>query len=110
VGEGEDVSHDVFPEEQVEVEEMRRRQARRSRGEDARQEKGDGQDEHEEEEVRTEEEEKSMWNRKTDVVAIDRGKKILYLLEFKRRTDQRADFKKRATARAEKHMKMLWEH
>jgi hypothetical protein len=44
VGEREDVSHDVFPEEQVEVEEMRRRQARRSRGEDARQEKGDGQD------------------------------------------------------------------
>ena len=37
-----------------------------------------------------EEEKKSrMWDRKTDGVAIDRGKKILYLLEFKRTTDQR---------------------
>ena len=48
-----------------------------------------------------EEEEKSMWDRKADGVAIDMGKKILYLLEFKRTTDQRADFEKRATVRAE---------
>ena len=34
-----------------------------------------------------EEEEKSMWDRKADGVAIDRGKTILYLLEFKRSTD-----------------------
>jgi hypothetical protein len=38
-----------------------------------------------------------------DVVAIYRGKRILYLLdsEFKRTTDQRADFEKKATVRAE---------
>ena len=44
-----------------------------------------------------EEEGKSMWDRKADGVAIDRGKMIL----FKRTTDQRADFEKRATVRAE---------
>ena len=49
---------DVFPEEQVEVEEMWRRQARKAREKEARQKEGDGQDEHEEEEVRTEDEEK----------------------------------------------------
>jgi hypothetical protein len=42
-----------------------------------------------------------MWDRKTDGAAIDRRKKILYLFEFKRTTDQRSDFEKRATARAE---------
>ena len=38
-----------------------------------------------------------------DVVAIYRGKRILSLLdsEFKRTTDQRADFEKKATVRAE---------
>ena len=76
---------DVFPKEQVEREERRRRQARKAREKEARQEEGDGQDEHEEDEVRMEEEEKSMWDRKADGVAIDRGKRILYLLEFKRR-------------------------
>jgi hypothetical protein len=67
-----------FPEEKVEVEEMRRRQARKAREKEVRQdsEEGDGQDEHEEEEVRTEEEEKSMWNRKVDSVAIDRGRRF----------------------------------
>ena len=89
---------DVFPTEQVEMEEMRRRQARKAREKEARQEEGDGRDEHEGEEVRMEEEEKSMWDRKADGVAINRGRKILYLLEFKRTTDQRADFEKRATA------------
>ena len=29
------------------------------------------------------------------------GKKILYVLEFKRTSDQRADFEKKATVRAE---------
>ena len=93
--------HNVFPVKQVEVEEMRRRQARKAREKEARQEEGDGRDEHKEVEVRMEEEEKSMWDRKADGVAIDRGKKILYLLEFKRTTDQRADFEKKATVRAE---------
>ena len=92
---------DVFPKEQLETKKMRRRQARKAREKEAKQEEGDGRDENEGEEVRMEEEEKSMWDRKTDSVAIDRGKKILYLLEFKRTTDQRADFKKRATVRAE---------
>jgi hypothetical protein len=92
---------EFFPQEQVEREERRRRQARKAREEEARQEERDGREEHEEEEVRTEEEEKSMWDRRADGVAIDRGKKILYLLEFKRTTDQRADFEKKATVRAE---------
>ena len=69
--------------------------------EEARQEEGDGRDEHEGEEVRMEEEEKSMWDRKADGLAIDTGKKILYLLEFKRTTDQRADFEKKATVQTE---------
>ena len=43
----------------------------------------------------------SMLDRRADGVAIDRGKKILYLLEFKRTSDQRADFEKKATVRAE---------
>ena len=43
-----------------------------------------------------------MWNRKADGAAIDREKKILYLLEFKRTTDQRSDFEKKATVRAER--------
>ena len=29
-----------------------------------------------------------MWDRRADGVAIDRGKMILYLLEFKRTSDQ----------------------
>jgi hypothetical protein len=90
-----------FPKEKVEIEEMRRRQARKAREKEARQEEEDGRDEHEGQEVRMEEEEKSMWDRKADGVEIDRRKKILYLLEFKRTTDQRADFEKRATVRAE---------
>jgi hypothetical protein len=69
---------DVFPMEQVEVEEMRRRQARKEREEKARQEEGDGRDAHEEEKVRTEEE-KSMWDRKADGVAIDPGGKRFYI-------------------------------
>ena len=73
---------DVFPQEQVEREERRRRQARKAREEEARPEERDGREEHEEEEVRMEEEEKSMWDRRADGVAIDRGKRILYLLEF----------------------------
>ena len=89
---------EVFPQEQVEREERRRRQVRKARGEEARQEERDGREEHAEEEVRTEEEEKSMWDRRADGVAIDKGKKILYLLELKRTTDQRADFEKKATA------------
>jgi hypothetical protein len=40
-------------------------------------------------------------DRKADGVAIYRGKRILYVLEFKRTTDQRADFEKKATVRAE---------
>ena len=48
-----------------------------------------------------EEEEKSMWDRRADGAAIDRGKRILHLLEFKRTTDQRADFEKKATVLAE---------
>ena len=77
---------DVFPEEQVEVEEMRRKQAKKAR--ETRQEEGDGRDKHEEEEVRTEAEEKNMWNRKADGIEIDRGKKILYLLEFKHKRSE----------------------
>jgi hypothetical protein len=92
---------DVFPKEQVEREERRRRQARKAREEEARQEEREGREEHEEEEEKMEEEEKSMWDRRADGVAIDRGKKILYLLEFKRTSDQRADFEKKATVRAE---------
>ena len=72
---------DVFPEVKVEVEEMRRRHMRKAREKEARQEEGGGQDEHEGEEARMEEEEKSMWDRRADSVAIDRGNKILYLLE-----------------------------
>ena len=94
---------DIFPPEQVEVEEERRRKARKARGKEARQEEGDGRDEQEEDEVRTQEEEEDVWNRKADGAAIDREKKILYLLEFKRRmTDQREDFEKKATVRAER--------
>ena len=94
---------DVFPQEQVEREERRRRQARKAREKEAKQEDENGRDEHEGKEVRMEEEEKSTWDRKADGVAIDRGKRILYLLEFKRTTDQRADFEnlKKATVRAE---------
>ena len=50
---------------------MRRRQVRKAREKEARQEEWDEQDEHEGEEVRMEEEEKSMWDRKADGVAID---------------------------------------
>ena len=92
---------DVFPKGQVEREERRRRQARKAREEETRQEERDGREEHEEEEVRMEEEEKGMWDRKADGVAIDKGKRILYLLEFKRMSDQRADFEKKATVLAE---------
>ena len=92
---------EFFPQEQVEREERRRRQARKAREEEARQEEREGREEHEEEEEKMEEEEKSMWDRRADGVAIDRGKKILYLLEFKRTSDQRADFEKKATVRAE---------
>ena len=52
---------DIFPTEQVKVEEERRRQARKARENEARQEEGDGQDEQEEEEVRTQEEEEDVW-------------------------------------------------
>ena len=45
--------------------------------------------------MRTQEEEEYVWNRKADGAAIDREKKILYLLEFKRTTDQGADFEKK---------------
>ena len=87
---------EVFPQEQVEMEERRRRQARKAREKEARHEEGDGRDEHEGEEVRMKDEEKSMWDKRADSVAIYRGNKILYLLEFKHTTDQRADFEKRA--------------
>jgi hypothetical protein len=80
---------------------MRRRQARVAREPRKEARQGDGRDEQEGEDVRMEKEEKSMWDRKADDIVIDRGKKILYLLKFKRTTDQRADFEKRATARAE---------
>ena len=62
---------DFPPKEHVEVEEMRRRQARKAREKGARQEEGDGRDEHEEKE-----EEKNVWNRRADEVASDRDKKI----------------------------------
>ena len=52
--------------------------------------------------MRTQEEEEGVWNRKADGVAIDREKKILYLLEFKRTTDQTADFEKKATVKAKR--------
>ena len=57
-----------FPREAREVEEMRRRQVRKAREKEARQEEWDEQDEHEGEEVRMEEEEKSMWDRRADIV------------------------------------------
>jgi hypothetical protein len=83
--------------------------ARKAREEEVRQEERDGREEHEEEDVGMGEEEKSMWDRRADGVAIDRGKKILYPLEFKRTSDQRADFEKKSTVRAEQHMRMWWE-
>jgi hypothetical protein len=100
---------DVLPKEQVDMEEMRRRQARKAREKEARQEEGDGRDEHEREEVRMEEEEKSMWDRKADGVAIDRGRKILYLLEFKRTTDQRAALRREQQCGLKNNMRMWWE-
>ena len=56
-----------------------------------------------------EEEEKSMRDRKADGVAIDRGKKILYLLEFKRTTDQRADLRREQQCGLKNNMRMWWE-
>ena len=85
------VWEDFFPKEKVEVEEMRRRQARKAREKEARQEEGDGRDEHEGEEVRmdSEEEEKSMSDRKAYGVAIDRGKECLCVCPFLRLAGRR---------------------
>ena len=47
--------------------------------------------------MRAQKEEEDVRNRKADGAAIDREKKIVLLLEFKCKTDQRADFEKKAT-------------
>ena len=99
---------EVFPKEQVEMEE-RRRQARKARGKETRQEEGDGRDEPEGEKVRMEEEEKSMWDRKADGVASDRGKVFyIYLSSSARQTKERTLRRKRQCG-LKNTMRMWWE-
>ena len=47
-------------------------------------------------------EEGAIWARKLDGAVIDKENKILYVLEFKRTTDQREEYEKGARVRAEK--------
>ena len=58
--------------------------------------------ENEEEEMPDAGEEKDACSRRPDGAGIDRMKKMLYLLEFTRTTDQRADLGERARGRADR--------
>ena len=49
----------------------------------------------------------AIWARKLDGAAIDKEKKILYVLEFKRTTDQREQNEEGARVRAEKQYEDL---
>ena len=52
-------------------------------------------------------EEVAIWARKLDGAVIDKEKKILYVLEFKRTTDQREEYEEGARVRAEKQYEDL---
>ena len=52
-------------------------------------------------------EEGAIWARKLDGAAIDKEKKIRYVLEFKRTTDQREEYEEGARVRAERQYEDL---
>ena len=52
-------------------------------------------------------EEEGIWARKLDGAAIDKENKILYVLEFKRTTDQKEEYEEGARVRAEKQYEDL---
>ena len=93
---------DFFPRQEL-VDEMHKlheehREAKQKAREDS--DMGDVGETAEEEKEFSEEE--VMWARKLDGLAIDKENKILYVLEFKRTTDQREEYEEGARVRAEK--------
>ena len=98
---------EFFPRQEL-VEEMHKlheehREAKRKVREDS--DMGDAGETAEEEKEFSEEE--AIWARKLDGAAIDKEKKILYVLEFKRTTDQREEYEEGARVRAEKQYEDL---
>jgi hypothetical protein len=103
----EEMLDEFFPREEL-VDEMRKiheehREAKQKAQEDS--DMGKAGDMAEEEEEFSEE--GAIWARKLDGAAIDEKEKILYVLEFKRTTDQREEYEVRAKARAEKQYEDL---
>jgi ribonuclease HI len=103
----EEMLDEFFPREEL-ADEMRKiheehREAKQKAQEDS--DMGKAGDMAEEEEEFSEE--GAIWARKLDGAAIDEKEKILYVLEFKRTTDQREEYEVRAKARAERQYEGL---